>query len=268
MWVVFYGSITEAIFYDHDIGNAIGDPWDEILRRKHLLRDHRMIDEFKLYANPLVQELKTLFENGTYDEVLGFVEWTLRNKTCPPDVVEGVTWALAEAMSAYRVYDEDTIGLVGTEEEARAIACALDAASAAEFSGAKTHLKNAVQFLSAGKWADSIRESIHSVEFVARRLAPAATTLDPALKELAKAKKIHPALKAGFGNLYGFASDEKGIRHPLIDEPVAAIEEADAMYMLGASAAFVSYLIAKSLTESERLAIPRKASFASTCTRS
>jgi hypothetical protein len=53
-------------------------------------------------------------------------------------------------------------------------------------------------------------------------------------------------LKAGFNSLYGFTSDEKGIRHPLLELPSANVDETDALFMIGACAAFVSYLINKS----------------------
>jgi hypothetical protein len=69
--------------------------------------------------------------------------------------------------------------------------------------------------------------------------------LGPALSKLQKSVRIHPALAKGFDSLYGFTSDEKGIRHALIDEPVAEVDETDALYMLGSCAAFVSYLINK-----------------------
>ena len=53
-------------------------------------------------------------------------------------------------------------------------------------------------------------------------------------------------MKEGFVKLYGFASDEKGIRHPLLDDGAANVDETDALFMIGACAAFVSYLINKS----------------------
>jgi hypothetical protein len=96
-----------------------------------------------------------------------------------------------------------------------------------------------------GDYGGSIRESVHAVEAVARTLEPTANKLAPALAKLEKTVRIHPALSRGFGNLYGFTSDEKGIRHPLLDEPVANVDETDALYMLGSCAAFVSYLINK-----------------------
>jgi len=42
-----------------------------------------------------------------------------------------------------------------------------------------------------------------------------------------------------------YTNDEKGIRHALVDEGTAKVDEADALFMLGACAAFVSYLITK-----------------------
>lgn len=50
-------------------------------------------------------------------------------------------------------------------------------------------------------------------------------------------------MKKGFLALYGFTSDEQGIRHPLLDKNAAQVEETDALLMIEACAAFVSYLI-------------------------
>lgn len=59
---------------------------------------------------------------------------------------------------------------------------------------------------------------------------------------------IHGAMKSGFKSLYGFTSDESGIRHPLLDKGTADVDESDALFMIGACAAFVSYLINKART--------------------
>lgn len=56
---------------------------------------------------------------------------------------------------------------------------------------------------------------------------------------------IHGALKSGFKAIYGYTSDEKGIRHPLLDIGVAKVDETDAIFMFSACAAFISYLIGK-----------------------
>jgi hypothetical protein len=66
-----------------------------------------------------------------------------------------------------------------------------------------------------------------------------------ALAKLEAKFGIHGALKKGFTAIYGYTSDAKGIRHPLLEEKEAAVDQMDAMFMLGACAAFVSYLINK-----------------------
>jgi len=57
--------------------------------------------------------------------------------------------------------------------------------------------------------------------------------------------ELHEALKRGFSAIYGFTSDESGIRHALLEKGDADVDETDALFMLSACAAFVSYLIGK-----------------------
>jgi hypothetical protein len=52
-------------------------------------------------------------------------------------------------------------------------------------------------------------------------------------------------MKQGFNSLYGYTSDEQGIRHPMLDDGTANVDETDAIFMIGACAAFISYLINK-----------------------
>jgi hypothetical protein len=92
-----------------------------------------------------------------------------------------------------------------------------------------------------------VRESIHA-EAVGRTLDPSADILSKALKKLEGKISIHPAMKNGFTSLYAYTSDEKGIRHALLDESAAKVDETDALFMFGACAAFVSYLINEART--------------------
>ena len=110
--------------------------------------------------------------------------------------------------------------------------------------GAREHLKDAAIHLSYGNFADSIRESIHAVEAVARTLVKTGA-LEEALKSLERNEVIHQALKKGFSHIYGYTNDEKGIRHPLLNDSHAKVDEADAMFMIGACASFVSYMLNK-----------------------
>jgi len=183
--------------------------------------------------------------NSSYLAVFGTVQWILRDNECPAGLADQIEVALRRGRAAYAVFDGDTIIPIGSDAERDTLARAFAGVAASEFHGARAHLRNAGSELTAGDYPASIRESIHAVESVARVLEPSANALGPALGKLEKSARIHPALRNGFSNLYGFTSDEKGIRHPLLAEPVSQVDETDALYMLGSCAAFVSYLINK-----------------------
>jgi hypothetical protein len=55
--------------------------------------------------------------------------------------------------------------------------------------------------------------------------------------------KLHPKLQEGFKALYGYTSDDHGIRHALKDDGLP--QEEDARYLLVSCSAFVSYLAEK-----------------------
>jgi hypothetical protein len=56
--------------------------------------------------------------------------------------------------------------------------------------------------------------------------------------------RVHKALKQGFNNLYGYTSDEKGIRHHGSEED-GSVSTEDARYFLVACSAFINYLVVK-----------------------
>ncbi len=116
-----------------------------------------------------------------------------------------------------------------------------------ELVGTITHLRSAAINLNDGKFADSIRDSIHAVETAAKKIDPAASkNLTSALDSLEKHKLIgHPALKEAFKKLYGYTSDKAGIRHALVDNAESKAGLDEAMFMYGACVSFVDYLVSK-----------------------
>ena len=64
-----------------------------------------------------------------------------------------------------------------------------------------------------------------------------------AINALSEKTVIHGALKSGFKCLYGYSSDEDGIRHAILEQP--SVGFAEAKYMLVSCSAFVNYLIEK-----------------------
>lgn len=118
-----------------------------------------------------------------------------------------------------------------------------------EFQGCKSHIRKALGFLSDREnpdYKNSIKESISAVESICQIIAQnSKATLGEALKKLEEhGVKIHEAMKKSFSSLYGYTSDEGGIRHcEGIFESNVTFEEAK--FMLVSCSAFVNYLIAE-----------------------
>ena len=67
-----------------------------------------------------------------------------------------------------------------------------------------------------------------------------------ALKSIEQHKeKLHPAFKEALIKLYGYTSDEEGIRHAYLDQSDAKVGQDEAVFMFGACASFASYLFRK-----------------------
>jgi hypothetical protein len=248
LWKVFYHSLLKAEKSSvlGDVHPWVGDRWHSILRDKHVHFDHRMADDFENDFTTCSAAMRAIFENGNYVQVFDFIQFVLRHRSCPHDLADGVAWALKQSRAAYVLVDRHTIYPIPSKEEGAAIERAFADLASVEFGGARAHLRKAGEFLNQGHYADSVRESIHGVESVARLLDPKASrTLGPALAALEAKGTIHGALKAGFSSIYGYSSDESGIRHSLLDGDKAQVDLHDSMFMIGACASFVSYLIGK-----------------------
>ena len=242
LWEAIYLSLERSHIHRGQGGEFL-DPWAQIFYALHVDREHRMVDEFENDFFRLVQKTKITIEVGSYVEVFGWIQYVLRRGP-PGDFAKHIQAALVGAGAAYRVVDDDTIMPIGSEAERETIERAFADLATTEFHGSRRHLRNAAEALTAGKSADSIRESIHAVESVVRVLEPKGD-FAKALAKLDTKAEIHPALRSGFDSIYGFTSDEKGIRHPLLDNSTSKADETDALFMIGACAAFVSYLINK-----------------------
>ncbi len=227
-------------------GVHITGPWRILLLRKHMEFDHRPIDEEDMSANSVVSGLKEFVLEQPYNKVFDLLQFFVREESCPSDLLPALNRAFEEHLAAYRFVGR-SIMPVATEQEAATLKRAFADLAADEFGGARAHLRAAGEALTQpNKASDSVRESIHAVEAVVRVLTgkPKATLSD-ALALLKGKGTMHPAFEAGLQKLYAYTNDEHGIRHALNSEG-AAVDEADAIFMLGACASFVTYLIGKS----------------------
>jgi hypothetical protein len=247
LWRVVYESFRQSKAQPERAASVFTSPWDYILRDMYTYRYHRMADEFVNRFDELTAEAKKVFEDGDYVAVFGWLQWVLRLPQCPYGLSQRIDAALRLGRAAYRVLEDETIVPIGSSAEFETLERAFADLAATEFHGARAHLRNAATELTAGHNANSIRESIHAVESVAKVLEPSGD-FSKALAKLESKVKVHGALKSGFASIYGFTSDEGGIRHALLEASAPAVDETDALFMIGACAAFVSYLINKART--------------------
>lgn len=222
----------------------LDDPWKRILKDTHVKIFRKNIT---LYAGD-VSNQRAILRRICMEAVLGslfdYIEFVIQHPMCPDGLADELADALVQGRSAYRIFDGRTVSAVGSALEGETISKAVTAAQGSA-PGAARHLLDAASDLRRGEWSGSIRNSIHAVESVAVLLAPSKDTLGGALAVLAANGHLHGGLKAAFNQLYGYSSDEEGVRHALVFQDASAADETDALFMLGACAAFVSYLLTR-----------------------
>ena len=158
------------------------------------------------------------------------------------DIINELNTILIEEKSGYRMIDGKFVPITN-EMELKEIQSSMHST----FDPVNEHIKKALNLYSDREnpdYENSIKESISAVESmccIITGLTGANATLGAAIKKLKDSGvHIHGAMENAFSALYGYASDENGIRHGGISF-VNAPEE-DARYMLVSCSAFVNYL--------------------------
>ena len=212
------------------------------------------VDELPSY-NALRREwIKKQFYALTWYEVYDFVEFIVERyerardrQRYRKDQLRLILNSIFEDdLSGYRFVGEELAPLSNPAEVA-AIEAALATTSRTGLAGAHAHIEAALQLL--GKRPDpdyrnSVKEAISAVEALAKQLGTADSQgLAGALNALGKKVSLHGGMRAGLLSLYGYTSDEGGIRHAMLEESSVGFDEAK--YMVVACSAFVNFLAAK-----------------------
>ena len=241
IWNVFYVSISAS----KTSSGEIVHPWREILLAMHASHHNLPLDEWNNSFKGNRRNLRQWVETLRFNKVFDLIQFVLRQPQCPRPFIDLMKGAFASSNLAYTIDETPppTIIPAVTDAEGNTIIESLQALRRAGLDGSASHLREASECINRNDWAGSIRESINAVESVARRLDPKASrTLGPALASLEKHVALHPALKEAFTKLYGYTSNEQGIRHALLDRSTAEVGIDEAVFMLGACASFASYL--------------------------
>lgn len=194
--------------------------------------------------------IKQNIEKAEWFDVLDLIEVivkrlddpdNVRPKRLAPTLIEYLNNVFEQYLVGYRFIGNETTP-IASRIDVTAIEEALKQSQ--DFAGAQHHLDQAISLLSdrqAPDYANSIKESISAVEAIVRTFSTGKTLGDGLNKLETVGLTIHPALKGAWQKMYGWTSDEPGVRHGGND--AAGTDQSLAKYMVVACSAFVSYLI-------------------------
>ena len=242
IWNVFYNREYEQEWFDW--GASLGVV-------ENLLDVFGQVYEYpssNTDKNNNVMALKKFLEKSEWYVMYDFIEHYIESFE---DVAEQkkleieYNSVLEEEKSGYRVVKGIITPITNVEELK-----SLKKSMTTTFDAVNTHFEKALKNYSKRKnpdYENSIKESISAVEAICSIITGetgSQATLGKTLKKLKeKGVHIHSAMESAFSSLYGYTSDENGIRHGGIDFKNAPAE--DAKYMLISCSAFVNYLIEK-----------------------
>lgn len=219
VWNAFYREIVDGfgdygVVYTNSRIYGICQDW-------HSQIEYGNDDEFNVHDT--YEKIMHNLKEGAYVDFYEAVQFLIRSDRISHDASDLIISALDENQAAYRIIQQ-TLVPVGSEEEYRAFVGAIDILKDAGMSGASLHLTQAASALSGGRWADAVREATHAVESVARSIA-GTKDVAAALNKIAEQVHIHKAMIEAFKKLYGYASDEKGVRHAMLKDGDAKVTE-------------------------------------------
>lgn len=203
----------------------------------------KAVDQRPTNGQEILNEIRKYFHTCRWNEVYDFLEYIVKHHK-KDRLNDAINYFLESELSGYRLVSGTVTDITSKQE----VEMLEEALADTKFSAVSQHLRRALELLSDRKKPDyrnSIKESISAVESIAKMIAnKPKVTLTQAFRELEKnGHKIHHALEAGFTKLYGYTSDEEGIRHSMLDDP--NLSHADAKYFLLSCTSFVNYLKSK-----------------------
>ena len=219
---------------------------DEVFCEDNTQKEGYGFDWTKFYDS----RVKSVIFNAEYNEVLDIVEYICRwfdekvNRGYKTFTYRWMNSMFESEYIGYRFINGRIVAITDKNELK-----AIEEACEIPFEGCRKHIEKAVGFLSdreARDYKNCIKESISAVESACQIITSnSKATLGDALKNLENnGTKMHPSLSKAFSKLYGYTSDQGGIRHAEgLTESSVTFEEAK--FMLVSCSAFVNYLIAE-----------------------
>jgi len=229
-----YAKSGQRTYNEKNIDNFITYLWLDFFKRP--------LDDLPTIESLAVIKIRGDFINFQWYEIYDFLEISI-NYFESQILAKEVNIVLIRELSGFR-FIGGVLANITTEQE---VVMLEEAVTDDLFPAVSSHLKCALTLMSnrdTPDYRNSIKESISAVESLAKVITgkPKAT-LGEALKILEVSNKIHPALKDSFLKLYGYTSDEGGIRHAMSIEPNLTSD--DARFFLMSCTSFINYLKSK-----------------------
>ncbi|WP_322035435.1 AbiJ-NTD4 domain-containing protein [Burkholderia cenocepacia] len=231
------------------------EKWDRLARAASVNFTKTPVDDLPHYPIAKKQWMRKRYDRMEWHEVYNFIEYLVDRASeiirgergQNAFLIEAFNSVLERESSGYR-FVAGVLSPITNQEEIGAVEDAARSTESAALNGANEHLRTAIALLGQKPEPDyrnATKEAISAIESVAKVLGTSsAQGLSGALADLNKKVEIHPSLRNAFVKLYGYASNEEGVRHSLGDE-AANVGFDEAKYMIVACSAFMNYLISK-----------------------
>ena len=208
------------------------------------------LDELGDQWSEVLSELRQHYFDCPWHTTYRFVEFVANNYSdddFKKEFTSKCDQLFEQEMSGYRFLNGLVTPITDTQELA-----AIEEAIKTTPGPVVQHLQQALGLFSDRTdpdYRNSIKESISAVESLVVKTASAGNpTFGQLLSRLQIERGLHPALKAAFGSLYGYTSDESGVRHALTEDG-RTVDFHEAKFMLVVCSAFVNFVNGKGLVE-------------------
>ena len=199
------------------------------------------------FENKKLATLQNHLQKCSWNEVYEFVEAHVASvdEEDRAQRIEEYNALFESEKSGYRFLNGELFPITNQEEIST-----FEKAGEIPYDAVNKHIKKAIALYSdinSPDYENSVKESISAVEALCRIITGetgSQATLGKMLKHLEeKGVKIPQAMRSAYSSLYGYTSDEGGIRHGSME--FKDVPDEDAKYMLVSCSAFVNYLIEK-----------------------
>lgn len=194
--------------------------------------------------------LEKIFMDLEWYDVYNIMERIVEYKrdSSKEHVINAINMVLKNEFAGYTFTNGEFIPITNSEE-IESLHEALTVTANKGLNSISEHIKKASSLLSKKPDPDyhnSIKESISAVEGICKILTGNKSGgITGALTVLSKKSKMHPSLREGYIKIYGYTSDEGGIRHPMLEDSGVGFTEAK--YMLVSCSAFINYITDKAI---------------------